>query len=107
MNQFEVLSAVYDGSAPLPSNPLVNINMNFNGNSKVWIQVYWKAIQQANTVAGITGVQQLLAALTLQSWTGAFTSAPVPDFSSDDIPEPALGTQQTCNEAMAAGSWSA
>jgi hypothetical protein len=95
MNSFAVTQALYDPTGSDP-NPLVTIRGTVNGKDTFLNRVYWAAIQQANVVAGVLGVQALLGPTFLGfvqfGSTGPYP--PVPVFTAAKIPLPIMGQGQ-------------
>jgi hypothetical protein len=109
MLSYTVVGAAYDGSGAAydgsgtDQNPGVFVWGTVNGYRTAYMCVYWAGIQQANAVAGQSGVQQYLAPILYSgvlldqnpSTLGLFLAnkpAPSPIFQSSNIPAPV--TQQ-------------
>jgi len=108
MNSFQVVSAVYDGTAPGETNPIVFVSGICNG-QRVFPNIFWKAIQQANNYGGASAVQSLLTVAFLNFIsTAPFQEPPIVPASAS--PLPAVGTPEnpdvSCSEALV-GTWSA
>jgi hypothetical protein len=104
---YRVNSAVYNGSGS-DTNPKVWIDGSVDGIRSGQWAVYWDMIQQANAVAGVAGVQAVLAPVLLSGIDGPpYGRGPV--FASSNIPLPvtAGASEVVCAEAIAAGSWTA